>query len=121
MNAFLKIACRALLAATTISGGACAKDAPSAASWQWSQTGEGNFDVVWFNPMPRPQQGGGVARLVGGGDNATVLYADTPMLLQEPVVASLTGGGDNASISYAAPGSRSQMLVGATVGPDRRG
>jgi hypothetical protein len=121
MNAFLTIACRALLAASTIGGAACAKDAPSAASWQWSQTGDGNFDVVWFKPMPRPQQGGGVARLQGGGEDATILYADTPRLLQEPVVASMTGGGDNTSISYAAPNGRSQVLVGATMGPGRPG
>jgi hypothetical protein len=121
MNAFLKIACRAMLAASTIGGAACAKDAPSAGSWQWSQTGDGNFDVVWFKPMPRPQQGSGIAQLVGGGEDTKILYADTPRLLQEPVVASLNGGGDDASISYAAPSGRSQMLVGATVGPGRPG
>jgi hypothetical protein len=121
MNAIKAIACGALLAASTIGGAAFAKDAPGAATWQWSQTGEGNFDVVWSTPTPRPRHGGGVAQLMGGGDNATIIYADTPMLLQEPAVASLTGGGDDASISYAAPGGSGRTVVGAMAIPGRPG
>jgi hypothetical protein len=121
MKAFTRIACRVLLAASTISGAACAQNASSAGSWQWSQTGDGNFDVTWITPQPRPQQGGGIAQLVGGGEDMKILFADTPRLLQAPVVASLTGGGDDASISCTAPGGNRQIFVGASAVPGRRG
>ena len=43
MNAFKTIICGALLAAPAISGPASAKDAPGAATWQWSQSGRWEF------------------------------------------------------------------------------
>jgi hypothetical protein len=104
MTATKNIAYAALLAASALCGPAHAGDAPGAAIWRWSQSGGGNFDVVWSAAAHRPPHGGGVARLSGGGDNAEVVYADTPVLVQKGAgVARLVGGGDNATVAYAAP------------------
>lgn len=121
MKPFTIIACRALLAVCSISGAACAADAPAAATSQWSHSGGGNSDVTWSGPLTRPQHGGSTARLVGDGDNATTVYADTPSLPQAPAIASMTGSGDNASISYAVPGRGRQFLMGVAAIPGRPG
>jgi len=104
-----------------MSGAACAAEAPPTATSQWSQSGDGNSDVTWSGPLTRSQHGGGTARLIGDGDNATTVYADTPSLPQAPAVATMTGSGDNASISYAVPSRGRQFLVGATAIPGRPG
>lgn len=121
MKAFTIIACRALLAACSISGAACAAEAPAATTARWSHSGDGNIDVTWSGPVIRSHHGGSTARLVGDGDNATTIYADTPSLPQAPAIASITGTGDDASISYAVPGSGRQILVGVKVIPGRPG
>jgi hypothetical protein len=92
-----------LLAASVAWAPALAKDAPAAMDWRWSQTG-GNFDVVWPETVRRSHHGGGTARLVGGGDDGKIVYADTPVLTQAPIVASIIGGGNDAIITYAMPG-----------------
>jgi hypothetical protein len=121
MKASTIIAGRLLLAACSISSAAFAGEAPTTATSQWSHSGDGNIDVMWSGPVNRSQHGGSTARLVGDGDNATILYADTPVLQQATAIANMSGTGDNASISYAVPGSGRQILMGATVDPRRRG
>jgi len=121
MKAFTIMACRALLAACSISGAACAAGTSATAAAQWHHSGDGNSDVTWSGAPARSRHGGSIARLVGDGDNATTIYADTPSLPQAPVVAYMTGSGDNASISYAAPSRGRQFLVGATMIPGQPG
>jgi hypothetical protein len=116
MKAFKIIACRAVLAACSISGAACAQGAPAIATSQWSHSGDGNSEVAWSGPLTRSLHGGSTARLIGDGDNAIIVYADTPSLPQAPAFASMTGSGDNASIDYAVPQHGRRFLVGAVPG-----
>jgi hypothetical protein len=96
----------AIAAASAVAGAARAQDGGGAGgvTWQVTRLGE-NFDVEW-SPGARPAtHGGGVAaRILGGGDNATIVYAEMPAIAQAPVVARLSGGGDDAVITYTAPG-----------------
>ena len=119
MSPFRTSVCGALLAACAICGSANTKAASPAVTWEWTQTG-GNFDVVWSDTARHVLHGGGVARITGGGDNAEVVYADTPMLMQAPAEATLTGGGDNATVTYAAPADHG-VFAGAPAVPGQPG
>ena len=76
--------------------------APAGAQPRLEQTGDG-YTVVYDGAGGRGDSaGGGDARLVGGGDNAAILYTGPdPARAGRP--AFLSGGGDDAVLSYAEP------------------
>jgi hypothetical protein len=110
----------ALIAAATSCGPAMAADTASGAGFQVTQTGE-NFDVVWSGTGSRGPHGGGAATLMGGGDNATIVYADTPLLLQAPRVVTLTGGGENSTITTVPPAGSNSLAAIASLMPSQPG
>lgn len=69
------------------------------------QTGDG-YSVVYDGAAERgePAGGGRAAQMVGGGDNASILYAG-PEPARAGRFATLSGGGDNAVLSHAEPSS----------------
>ena len=74
---------------------------PAAAQPSLEQTGDG-YHVVYGNAERGPPAGGRIARMEGGGDNATVVYTGPDMLRPGPK-ASLSGGGEGATITYVEP------------------
>lgn len=81
------------------------------------QTGE-NFDVRWTGGPRDTQAGGGAARLLGGGENATVVY-EPATLFGQASPATMSGGGDNATIIHGLPEAPARLLASAS-GPSRR-
>jgi len=76
--------------------------APAGAQPRLEQTGDG-YSVVHDGAAERGNAAGGrEGRLVGGGDDAAVLYTG-PDPAREGRAAFLSGGGDDAAISYAEP------------------
>lgn len=58
-----------------------------------------NFDAVWSGGPRDNLVGGGVGRLVGGGDNAELVHTG-PYVFQWPVFARLSGGGDDKVLTH---------------------
>ena len=76
--------------------------APAGAQPRLEQTGDG-YSVVHEGDADRGNVAGGrEGRLVGGGEEATVLYTG-PDPAREGRSATLSGGGEDAMVSYAGP------------------
>ncbi len=75
---------------------------PSGAQPRLDQTGDG-YSVVYGGDADRGNVAGGrEGRLVGGGEEATVLYTG-PDPSREGRSATLSGGGEDAMLTYAEP------------------
>ncbi len=85
--------------------------APAGAQPRLEQTGDG-YSVVHDGTDGRDAAGGRVGRLVGGGDDAVILYTG-PDTARGGFSATLSGGGDNAMISYGQPAPAVGMAGGA--------
>jgi hypothetical protein len=95
---------------------AAAAFGPAAAQPRLEQTGDG-YSVVHDGAWSGEAAGGRAGRLVGGGDDAAVLYTG-PEPARAGRVATLSGGGDNAVITYGEP---APSAVGVAAGAARGG
>ncbi len=76
---------------------------PAGAQPRLERTGDG-YSVVYDGTAERGNVAGGrAARLLGGGDDGTVLYTAPDPVQDEGRFATLSGGGDNAVLTYADP------------------
>jgi hypothetical protein len=95
--------------------------APASAQPRLEQTGDG-YSVV-HDGASGDAVGGRAGRLVGGGDDAAILYTG-PDSARAGLSAVLSGGGDNAVITYAEPAVPAVGLAGGAAvsgGAARRG
>jgi len=110
MTRFQTIASATLLtAAACVSPGAQAGEGGFGA--QWTPSGGGDADITWSEGAQHVMHGGGVASLVGSGEEARVVYADTIASGQAPLSASIAGSGDEAVVVYAAPSGAQPSLA----------
>ena len=78
----------------------------------------GDQGVVYARPSDATVVGGAYAAIAGGGDDL-VYSAATGARVQEPApVARLIGGGDNARVVYAAPPAAGTMTAARPGPPD---
>jgi len=79
--------------------------------------GGADAQVVYAEPS-RNLVGGGVAATSGSGDDRTIAYGTTAFQAQAGLVAELTGAGENAQLVYrpAAPATDS-LLAGRPARP----
>ena len=89
--------------------GLAALQGAAAHEMQVVQTGE-NFDVRWTGGPRDTQAGGGVAQLVGGGDNATVVYEQSSLFGHQGF-ASISGGGDDMVITHTMPQAPATLMA----------
>ena len=73
------------------------------------QTGE-NFDVRWTGGPRDTLAGGGAARLVGGGENATVVY-EPSSLFGHQSFAWMSGGGEDMVIPQILPQAPATLMA----------
>lgn len=97
---------------------------PASAQPRVEQTGDG-YSIAYEGAAERGGVAGGrAARLLGGGDDGTVLYTGPDPALGGRS-ATLSGGGDNAVLTYAEPApaaaSASLMAGGAAGAAGPRG
>ena len=85
--------------------------APAKAQPRLEQTGDG-YSVVHDGAGRGDAAGGRIGRLVGGGDDAAVLYTG-PDPARAGRSAALSGGGDDAVITYGEPAPATGMAGGA--------
>jgi hypothetical protein len=77
------------------------------------QGGE-NFEVRWTGGPRDNMAGGGTARLLGGGQDSTLVY-EPATLSGQRAQAQISGGGDDMTITHTAPDAPASMLAqGAT-------
>lgn len=120
MTRFETIATATLLAgAALFAGNAQAGEGGFGA--RWTPSGGGDADITWSEGARHVTHGGGVGRLMGSGENARVLYADTFASGQAPMTATITGSGDNAVVVYSTPAESPRAIAGAPALPGQRG
>ncbi len=120
MTRFETIASATLFAAAAVFAGS-AQAGEGGFGAQWTPSGGGDADIVWSEGARHVTHGGGIGRLVGSGENARVLYADTLASGQAPMTATITGSGDNAVVVYTVPAESRPALAGAPALPGQRG
>lgn len=120
MTRFETIAGATLFAAAAVFAGS-AQAGEGGFGAQWTLSGGGDADIAWPAEARHVTHGGGIGRLVGSGEDARVLYADTLASDQAPMTATITGSGDNAVVVYAAPAEGRSTLAGAPALPGQQG
>ncbi|GAA0573669.1 hypothetical protein GCM10009416_10440 [Craurococcus roseus] len=92
---------------------------PAAAQPRLEQTGDG-YSLIHDGAWSGEAAGGRAGRLVGGGEEAAVLYTG-PDTARAGSLATLSGGGDNTTITYGEPASAVGLAGGASGGSARGG
>jgi len=117
---------KTILAGMALAAGLGSVAGTAGAQPRLEQTGDG-YSVVYEGAAERGNTagGGGTARMLGGGDNATMLYTG-PEPARPGRFATLSGGGDNAVLSHAEPSSApgaapAPVLAGGAAVSGRRG
>jgi hypothetical protein len=93
---------RTAFAAAFALAAAAGLSAPAGAQPRLEQTGDGYSVVHGGDAGSGSAVGGREGRLVGGGEDAAVLYTG-PDAAREGRSATLSGGGEDAVVSYAEP------------------
>jgi len=78
--------------------------------------GGDDAQVVYADPS-RNLVGGGVATTSGSGDDRTIAYGTTRAQTGNGLVAELTGGGENAQVVYRPASPTDTLVAGRTALP----
>ena len=101
------------IAGLALSAAAGLAAAPASAQPRLEQTGDG-YSVAYGDADRGDAAGGRAGNLVGGGEDAAVLYTGPdPARAGRP--ATLAGGGDNAVITYGEPASAVGLAGGGAA------
>jgi hypothetical protein len=74
--------------------------------------GGGNDQTVIYAEPSRNVVGGGLATITGGGENQSLAYSGTTSQASNGLIAEVVGGGENRQLVYRPAPSRTAIMAG---------